>query len=200
MKINTSGIKLFLISLSVFLSDSQLYAQYFETSVNPSPGDQYKSARYRMWIPEGVKNIRGILIRQHGCGEEAIKNGLIHANDLQWQALAKKHQMALLGTELRNFELCAQWVNINGGSDIALLKALKTLGRQSNHPEIATAPWALWGHSGGGFWSTNMLLKYPERILLVIARSGGYSFMQWNPKVIDVPCLWAAGINDVFAG
>ena len=30
-------------------------------------------------------------------------------------------------------------------------KGLADLGAKAGHPELATVPWALWGHSGGGF-------------------------------------------------
>lgn len=153
------------------------FGQYYEASVQPQAKDQFKSAKYRLWLPPGLMKIKGIIIKQHGCGVGASSHGLNHANDLQWQSLAQKHHMALLGTELTNDELCAQWFNLSGGSDQALLRALDILATNTNHPELSTVPWALWGHSGGGFWCTSMLFAYPERILCAIPRSGGYASM-----------------------
>jgi pimeloyl-ACP methyl ester carboxylesterase len=172
-------------------------ADYFETSAPPLPGDIYKSAKYRIWIPSEVATLRGIIIRQHGCGEGATGYGLSHANDLQWQELARKHQMALLGTELRISEMCAQWYDVNGGSGDALLRGLAQLARDSGHPELATIPWAIFGHSGGGYWATGMLFRHPERMLAQVTRSGSYAFMHWNPAVKKVPVLTTAGIRDL---
>jgi len=180
----------------VFSLLSGARAAYFETSAPPRPADHYLSAKYRLWIPDNVPTLRGIIIRQHGCGEGATRFGLTHANDLQWQELARKHKMALLGPELRSAEMCAQWNNIAGGSGDALLRALEQLARESGHPELLQVPWALFGHSGGAYWSTGMLFRYPERILAVIARSGGYPFMEWSQAVKHVPVLMAAGIDD----
>lgn len=45
-------------------------------------------------------------------------------------------------------------------------------GAQSAHPELATVPWALWGHSGGGHWAGGMLLLHPERVAAAWLRSG----------------------------
>jgi hypothetical protein len=37
---------------------------------------------------------------------------------------------------------------------------------------LATAPWALWGHSGGGHWAGGMTLLFPERTVATWLRSG----------------------------
>src|SRR5690606_18191744 len=139
------------------------HAAYFETSAPPREGDHYAGARYRLWLPPDVSAVRGIIIRQHGCGEGARRYGLDHANDLQWQELARRHGFALLGTELRNTEMCAQWYRVEDGSGDALLRALDQLAVDTGHPEIATVPWALFGHSGGAYWCTGMLFRHPER-------------------------------------
>jgi hypothetical protein len=51
---------------------------------------------YTIWIPKGVKTLRGVIVHQHGCGEGSCKSGLTGAYDLHWQALARKHDCALL--------------------------------------------------------------------------------------------------------
>ncbi len=52
---------------------------------------------YTLWIPDGVKSFRGIIVHQHGAGMTASKEGSTAAYDLHWQALAKKWDCALLG-------------------------------------------------------------------------------------------------------
>jgi hypothetical protein len=42
----------------------------------------------------------------------------------------------------------------------------------AGHPELSAAPWALWGHSGGGHWAGGMTLLHPERTVAVWLRSG----------------------------
>ena len=52
---------------------------------------------YTLWIPEGVKTLRGVIVHQHGAGTTASREGATAAYDLHWQALAKKWDCALLG-------------------------------------------------------------------------------------------------------
>jgi hypothetical protein len=57
---------------------------YYEVSILPTGSAQYISADYQLWIPKGVKTLRGIIIKQHGCGgDPSMALGLNHANDLQ---------------------------------------------------------------------------------------------------------------------
>jgi hypothetical protein len=58
------------------------------------PGDLIYGVNYTVWIPPGVKKLRGVIVHQHGCGEGSCKSGLTGAYDLHWQALAKKHDAA----------------------------------------------------------------------------------------------------------
>ncbi len=51
---------------------------------------------YTLWLPSTDEPIRGIIVHQHGCGEGSCRSGLTGAYDLHWQALAEKHQCALL--------------------------------------------------------------------------------------------------------
>ena len=66
------------------------------------------------------------------------------------------------------------WFDPRRGSDKAFLKALGELSAQSKHPELATVPWALWGHSGGGIWSDVMTTQYPDRVAAAFLRSGSF--------------------------
>ncbi|HXI50402.1 MAG TPA: hypothetical protein VNH84_02830, partial [Candidatus Saccharimonadales bacterium] len=50
---------------------------------------------YALWIPDGVKTMRGIIVHQHGAGTTASIEGSTAASDLHWQALAKKWDCAL---------------------------------------------------------------------------------------------------------
>ena len=129
---------------------------------------------YTVWIPPGVTTLRGLIVHQHGCGEGSCKSGQTGAFDLHWQALAKKHVCALMGPsyEQPEKENCQLWCDPRNGSDAAFQKSLRDLGSQSAHPELATVPWAIWGHSGGGYWAGGMLLLHPERVAAAWLRSG----------------------------
>ena len=135
---------------------------------------------YTMWIPDGVPRLRGVIVHQHGAGTTASKEGSTAAYDMHWQALAKKWDCALLGPsyhvlhQLNDLSPGSSqlWFDPRRGSEKAFLKALRDLGGMSDHPELETIPWALWGHSGGGIWADVMNTLHPDRIVAMWLRSG----------------------------
>lgn len=148
------------------------YRVRYEASTQP--GELSFPVNYTIWIPPGVKSLRGVIVHQHGCGEGSCKSGLTGAYDLHWQALAKKHDCALLAPSYEQPEKadCQMWCDPRNGSDAAFQKCLAELGAKSGHPELARVPWALWGHSGGGHWAGGMVLLHPDRIAAAWLRSG----------------------------
>lgn len=165
--------------------------QTWDANAPPSDGAKYKSAAFRLWLPDNVKHIRGILIRQHGCG----RNGIDYADDVMWQALAKKHDCALLGTHFLQDQECADWSNPANGSEKALLSAIKTFAERSEHSELAAAPWAIWGHSGGARWAMHMMNRHPERTIAVFARSQAVTIM--NEKTLAIPAILSYGVREM---
>ena len=73
---------------------------------------------YTIWIPKGVKTLRGVIVHQHGCGEGSCKSGLTGAYDLHWQALARKHDCALLAPSYEQPDKadCQMWCDPRNGS------------------------------------------------------------------------------------
>lgn len=149
---------------------------YYRVRYEPGTGkgELVYGVNYTVWIPPGVKTLRGVVVHQHGCGEGSCKSGLTGAFDLHWQALAKKHDCALLSPAYEQPDKadCQMWCDPRNGSDAAFQKGLKELGEKSKHPELATVPWALWGHSGGGHWCGGMVMLHPERVAAAWLRSG----------------------------
>jgi hypothetical protein len=160
-------------------ADGQKFSVHYPVSSLPS-GFGFATT-YNLWIPEGVKTVRGVIVHQHGCGEGSNKGAVTAADDLHWQALARQWDCALLGPVIHQPEAanCRLWCDPRNGSETTFLRALTDLAQQSGHPEVATAPWCLWGHSGGGFWASILQAKYPERIVAIWFRSGtAYSAWQ----------------------
>ena len=151
-------------------------APYYRVRYEASelPGELIFAVNYTVWIPEDVKTLRGIVVHQHGCGEGSCSSGLTGAYDLHWQALAKKHRCALLSPSYEQPQNadCQMWCDPRNGSAAAFDKALKDLGKLSGHSELAEAPIALWGHSGGGHWCGGMVMTQPNRIAAALLRSG----------------------------
>jgi pimeloyl-ACP methyl ester carboxylesterase len=138
------------------------------------PGALLYPVSYTVWIPAEVKTLRGVVVHQHGCGEGSCKSGQTGAFDLHWQALALKHHCALLAPVFEQPEKadCQKWCDPRNGSAASFQRALADLGKLSAHPELATVPWALWGHSGGGHWAGGLTLLYPDRVVAAWLRSG----------------------------
>jgi pimeloyl-ACP methyl ester carboxylesterase len=153
-------------------AEAPYYRVRYEASTNP--GELTFPVNYTIWIPKEVKNLRGVIVHQHGCGEGSCKSGLTGAYDLHWQALAKKHDCALLAPSYEQPEKgdCQMWCDPRNGSSAAFQKCLVDLGAKSGHPELSKLPWALWGHSGGGHWAGGMVLMHPERVAAAWLRSG----------------------------
>ena len=143
---------------------------------------------YAVWIPRDVAVLRGVIVHQHGCGTGACQGGRTAAFDLHWQALARKWNCALLGPSFHQQENedCRLWCDPRNGSGQVFTRALRLLGKKTDHPELAEIPWCLWGHSGGGFWASLMQMIYPERIIAIWFQSGT-AYSRWVSGEIEAP-------------
>jgi hypothetical protein len=178
----------------IALADASAAGKIFTVSYPASerPGELRLAADYTLWVPEGVKQVRAVLVHQHGCGFAANAAGETAAFDLHWQALAAKWDAALLAPRYHQTadgrEGCELWMDPRLGSRQTFLKALDKFAEQSGHAELKTAPWCLWGHSGGGYWASLMQTLDPERIVAVWLRSGT-AFAWWESGEIERPVL-----------
>ncbi|MBB5036062.1 alpha/beta hydrolase family protein [Prosthecobacter dejongeii] len=194
-----------LAALLLFPLLAQAAGSYFTVEYPPSekPGELIYGVTYTLWVPEGVEKIKGVIVHQHGCGAGACKGGETAAYDLHWQALAKKHDCALLGPSYHQADGqdCRKWCDPRNGSEKTFLRSLEDFAAQSKHPELTQVPWALWGHSGGGFWSSLMLTLHPQRIAAIWFRSGS-AFYVWEKGDIPRPTLREAvyGVPMCFNG
>ena len=75
-------------------AESPYYRVRYDASTKQ--GELTYAVNYTLWIPKDLKVLRSVIVHQHGCGEGSCKSGLTGAYDLHWQALAKKHDCALL--------------------------------------------------------------------------------------------------------
>jgi poly(3-hydroxybutyrate) depolymerase len=161
---------------------------------------------YTLWIPDGVQTVRAVIVHQHGASIPAAQAGATSAYDLHWQALAKKWDCVLLGPSYRVLNDAIDltpggaelWFDPRQGSDRVFLRALDEFAAKSGHAEIASVPWCLWGHSGGGIWSNVMSILHPERVLAAFLRSGTatmfrpmHEFIQPTvpPAIYEIPTM-----------
>jgi hypothetical protein len=179
-----------ILLLLAFSASAAAAGTYHEITYPPStePGRLQFGVTYTLWIPDGVETVRAIIVHQHGCGKGACQGGATAAYDLHWQTLARKWDCALLGPSYQQDDHpnCRLWCDPRNGSGDAFLAALDDLAKQSMHPEVATVPWCLWGHSGGGFWASLMQVKHPQRIVAIWNRSGT-AYNAWEAGEIPKP-------------
>ncbi|QDV52394.1 hypothetical protein [Gimesia fumaroli] len=172
------------------------YSTTYEQPTDPKEGQLQIGVTYTLWIPEGLKEVRGIIVHQHGCGSGSCTGSVTAAHDLHWQELARKNNCALLGPSFHQAkeQNCRLWCDPRNGSNKVFIESLKKLAKHSGHPEVATAPWCLWGHSGGGFWSSLMQMEYPERIVAIWFQSGT-AFGYWTAGEITAPTIPEAAMQ-----
>ena len=167
------------------------YRVRYDASTNP--GELIYPVSYSVWIPPGVRTLRGVIVHQHGCGPWSCQTGLAGAYDLHWQSLAKKHECALLSASYEQPQgaECALWCDPRNGSDHRFQKSLEDLAKISGHSELSSVPWALWGHSGGAAWVGFMTMLHPERVAAVWLNSGlpviESNHERPGMKAIDIP-------------
>ena len=186
--------------------------RFLQVNYPPSaaPNELQIGVTYTMWVPDDVTRFRCVIVHQHGAGINAADHGATAAYDLHWQALAKKWDCALLGPSYHVLTDATDaspggselWFDPRRGSDKTFLRALRELSAHANHPELATVPWALWGHSGGGIWSDVMTALYPDRVVAVFLRSGSFRNRPTFPQpetpaaAYLVPVMGNAGVGE----
>lgn len=150
--------------------------------------DTINYAKYSVFIPSGVDTVRGVFIHQHGCGMEG--RGVSTAYDLQYQSLAKKWSLAIVGVDQYYLAGCYAWKEPGSGSGGSLLAALSQIGEASYQPNLKEAPWLLWGHSGGGYWTLGMMREYPSRVMAAFCYSPAFDPSWSYPKeALDIPLM-----------
>ena len=168
----------------------------------------FDHADYAIFIPDDIEKIKGVFIHQHGCTMEGM--GASTAYDIQYQALAKKWGLAIVSPDIypKQGRSCADWRDTESGSGPALIEVLNRIADVSKIEELKIAPWLLWGHSGGGYWTLSMMKNYPERIMAVFSYSPAFD-PKWDypaatakiPIIIrhagqgDLAMCWETALN-----
>ncbi len=193
---------------SLCAAESGYFEKVFPAPENPVPGELQMPAEWRIWIPEGVEKLRGVVVHQHGCGNGSGDGGRTAVYDLQWQELARKHDCALIASSFRlDDRPCEQWCDPRNGSAKSFLDALDYFAEYTGHDELKVVPWALWGHSGGGQWVGSMTQLYPRRVVAAWLRSGcpdtvvkTFDELPMNDDVLNTPMILNIGAREYDIG
>jgi poly(3-hydroxybutyrate) depolymerase len=160
-------------------------------------GENYEIADFRVWIPQGAKTIRAVLVLTPGSNGD----GRNEVMDAAWETFAIEHSLALVGVSLRDkppIGIFEDYVDVARGSGAAFLTAMRNFATQSGHSELATAPVLLWGMSAGGEFNYEMALWRPERVVAFIVNKGGiYWHALASPEARAVPAILFVGGMDL---
>jgi len=166
-------------------------AKTFDCARQPKGKDGFTTAEFRLWVPESVPKLRGVLVLLPGWQGD----GRGMADDSAWQAFAEGEGFALLGCHFKS-EGAARYDVTDKGSGAALLAALEELAATAHHPELAQAPLALWGHSAGGQFAYSFAGWKPDRTVAFVAVKGGVYVNDPGSAIKTVPALLCAGQED----
>ena len=162
------------------------------------PGANYDIAQFRFWIPANIGDVRGVLVLVPGSNGD----GRSMAEDTVWQHFATKHRLALIAcrfadrTHDQNF--IEEYIAVSRGSGDALLASLAHFAERTKHPEIATAPFLMWGMSAGGQFNWEFVAWKPERVIAFVVNKGGIYYSALLPRAArEVPGILFTGGKDI---
>lgn len=149
----------------------EVAATVFDETV--PPGGNFDKADFRLWLPDAVPAVRAVLVLMPGSNGD----GRGQVEDPVWQEFAASRRLALLGVRLtdRKHEqpFIEHYADVAQGSGQALLDALTALSGRSGHPELASAPFLMWGMSAGGEFNYEFVNWKPERVIGFVVNKGG---------------------------
>ena len=163
-----------------------------------APGANYDKAEFRLALPPGVARVRAVLVLVPGSNGD----GRPMAEDAFWQAFAAKHQLAIVACRFTDKPheqaFLEDYVAVANGSGQALIDAVSSLAKKSNHPEIATAPFLMWGMSAGGQVDYEFAAWKPERVIAFVVNKGGVYYSALVSRAArSVPALLFVGDKDL---
>lgn len=177
-----------LILMTCIVLSSGLRAATFDWQDKPEANHEMA---FRLYVPDSVSKIRAVIALVPGLNGD----GRAMVDDPAWRTLAERMQSALLACSMKG-DTGGQYYEAEKWAGKVFLEALKKLGAESGHPEIADASIALWGHSAGGQFNFNFANWKPERVVAFIANKGGYYGDTIAPATRKIPALWILGEKD----
>jgi poly(3-hydroxybutyrate) depolymerase len=162
------------------------------------PGRNYDKAEFRLWLPTGVDAVQAIAVLVPGSNGD----GRGQIDDPVWQTFAVRHKLALVGVRLTDKPhdqgFIEEYVNVSQGSGQAFVDAMTAFAARARHPELATAPFLLWGMSAGGEFNYEFVCWKPERVVAFVVNKGNIYYTALAPKAArSVPGILFTGGKDL---
>ena len=163
-----------------------------------APGRNYDKAEFKLWLPNDVGIVQAIALLVPGSNGD----GRGQVDDPIWQAFAVRHKLALVGVRLTDKPhdqgFIEEYVNVSQGSGQAMLDAVSAFATRTRHPELATAPFLLWGMSAGGEFNYEFVCWKPDRVIAFVVNKGNIYYTALAPMAARmVPGILFTGGKDL---
>ena len=162
------------------------------------PGANYDIAQFRFWMPASAGPVRAVLVLVPGSNGD----GRAMAEDTVWQSFAIRHRLAIIACRFTDKKhdqgFIEEYIKVADGSGGALLTALAHFAERTKHPEVAGAPFLLWGMSAGGQFNWEFVAWKPERVIAFVVNKGGIYYSALLSKASrEVPGILFTGGKDL---
>lgn len=162
-----------------------------------APGANYDKAQFRFWAPSSAP-VRAVLVLVPGSNGD----GRPMAQDTVWQAFATKNRLAIIACRFTDKQheqgFIEEYIKVSEGTGDLLLSTLKKFGERSGHPEVATAPFLMWGMSAGGQFNYEFVAWKPERVAAFVVNKGGIYYSALVSRAArEVPGILFIGGKDL---
>jgi pimeloyl-ACP methyl ester carboxylesterase len=163
-----------------------------EVNIAPQDEDNFISADFRLWEPEQISGLKGVLVLLPGWSGSSLDWHKIPA----WRKFAAEQHFAILTCSIKGELPWADYDHPEKGSGVALLKALTVFGEKSNRPALAGLPLCLYGHSAGGQFAYHFARWKPGQVLAFATVKGGCHDPENAAPARAVPGLFVSGQYD----
>lgn len=146
----------------------------------------------KLWVPTGIKPVRGIFISGHGGGGGDSRD---FARDENIRAFAMRLGFGVAG--LHNFPGRSAYEQ---GAKV-FFNALEDFSEMGHHPELKNVPFVMYGSSNGGSTTYGFVNYAPERAICFVSNvSGGGSPEVPADEALKVPGVFIVGQFDALMG
>lgn len=167
------------------------HAATYELDLGSQARLNLKIAQFRIWLPDTVKEVRGMIILTPGKNLD----GRSAANEPAWQTLATRQQFGIMASYFQDTDKKATYEFQQEVADL-IEKALKQGATDSKHKELTEVPVVLWGHSTGANVSRTYAQNYASRTVAIGLTKPTAGGPDSTGGGAEIPVLLATGMKE----